>query len=199
MSSLPNIDQSASGTECTNRRDSTPNMPPSSFHEHHTASESRLTRPATRYISHQPSEISETTMLGGFYDGGMFDDASSVTLQDEFPWHEVGINKYTQQIPSTVVPALLQGVSDLSASRSSLDGAHGKSREVNEDSSHSGDVPRLSTAQKGKWKAQKDDPVMRGSHRVRSPSPFYNFHHVSLFPSCLRLVGLVRTRIAVVC
>lgn len=124
-------------------------------------------------------------MLGGFFDSGKFDNASSVTLQDEFPWHEVGVNKYTQRIPSTIVPALLQGVTDLSPSRSSLDGGEGESREADEDLSVSGDVlPRYSAVQKGKWKARKDDDVMHGSRRIRSPSPQFHLdsiHNVSFF------------------
>ncbi|KAG8220652.1 hypothetical protein J3R82DRAFT_2920 [Butyriboletus roseoflavus] len=185
MSSLPNIDLSGSGAECANRHDSNSNMPPPSFGEHDTASQFRLTSgqnheltgPATGSTSHQLSENSERTMLGGFYDGVMFDNTSSVTLQDEFPWHEVGVNKCMQKIPSTIVPALLQGVSDVSPSRSSLDGVDGESCEVKEDSSDSGDLPRYSAAQKRKWIARKDDNVVHGSHWVGSPRPFDSFYN----------------------
>lgn len=129
-------------------------------------------------------------MLGGFYDGGKFDDTSYVTLQDEFPWHEVGVNKYTQRIPATIVPALLQSVTDVSPSRSSLDREEDEFHEVDEDSSVSGDVvPRYSVAQKGKWKARKDDHVSR---RLRSPSLQFHFDsvsNVSLFMSLVDGAG----------
>ena len=168
----------------------------SSIHEHDTASEFRstpdrnyaLTWPATRSTSHQLSEASETTMLGGFYGGSMFDNTSSITLQDEFPWHEVGVNKSTQNIPSAIVPALLQGIGHVSPSRSSLDGEEGGSREVDEDSSDSGGVPRYSAAQKGKWKAQTGGDVMQGSRWVRSLSPqfhFDNIYNVNFFVSSI--------------
>jgi hypothetical protein len=187
MSSPPNTGQSPSRVKHRNRHDCDSNTPESSsIHEHDTASEFRstpdrnyaLTWPATRSTSHQPSEASETTMLGGFYDGGMFDNASSITLQDEFPWHEVGVNKYTQKIPSTIVPALLQGISNVSPSRFSLDGEEGGSREVDEDSSDSGDVPRYSAAQKGKWNARTGGDVIQGSRWVRSPSPQFRFDNI---------------------
>ena len=183
MSSLPN-----SRVKHSDRHDSNSNtQESSSIHEHNTASEFRstpdrnyaLTWPATRSTSHQPSEASGTTMLGGFHDGGMFDNASSTTLQDEFPWHEVRVNKYMQKIPSTIVPALLQGITNLSPSRSSLDREEeGGSREVDEESSGSGAGPRYSAAQKGKWKARTDGDIMHGSRRVRSPSPRSHFDRV---------------------
>lgn len=186
------MDHSAKRGGYRNRHNSNSNTPLSSIHEHEPSSEFSftpgndyaLTWPATRSTSHQPSEVSETTMLGGFYDSGKLDNASSVTLHDEFPWHEVGVNKYTERIPSTIVPALLQGVHDISPSRSSLDG-EGESREVDEDSSVSGDVlPRYSAVQKGKWKARKDDSVVHGSRWSRSPSPQFHLdsiHNVSFF------------------
>ncbi|KAI9461150.1 hypothetical protein HD554DRAFT_2316687 [Boletus coccyginus] len=176
MSFLPNIRPSSRDTPES-----------STAHEHDTASESRptpdrnhaLTWPATRSTSHQPSEVSGSTMLGGFYDGDKFDNASSVTLQGEFPWHEVGVNKCTQRIPSTIVPALLQEVSNVSPSRSSLCREEGGSYEVDEDPSDSEDVvSRYSAAQKGKWKAQTDGDVMHGSHLARSPSPQFHFENI---------------------
>lgn len=207
MSFLPNIGQSTSRAQHTNCHDpSSRNTPESSTaHEHDTALESRptpdrnyaLTWPATRSASHQPSEVSGSTMLGRFYDGGKFDNASSVTLQDEFPWHEVGVNKCTQRIPSTIVPALLQGVSNVSPSRPSLCREEGGPSEVDEDLKDLEDVvPRYSAAQKGKWKDQAGGDItgMHGSRSARSPSPQFHFestHNVSFFSLDFHLVGLI--------
>lgn len=193
MSSLPSNSQSASKAKYTSRHDSSSNAPPPSVHQHDTTFGSwfaldqndALMWPSTRSTSHQTSESSETTMLGGFYDGGTFDNASSVTLQDEFPWHEVEVNKYTQRIPSTIVPALLQGVSDVSpSSRSSPDRAEGESREVDEESDSGDALPRYSTTQKGKWKARTEDDIGHGNRWARIESPRFHFqgiHNVGFF------------------
>lgn len=115
-------------------------------------------------------------MLGGLHDGGVFDNASSVTLQDEFPWHEVGVDKSTHRIPSTIVPALLQGISNVPpASDSEEDG----SCKVDNDSSDSEEVmPRYSTAQKGKWKAQMDSHAIDHGGWIRSPTPDFHLHNI---------------------
>lgn len=194
MSSLPDTGQSTNGAKGTDGHDSTLDASSSNIPKHETASETRSTPdrttaktwPATRSTSHQPSEGSDTTQLGGFYDGGVFDNASSVTLQDEFPWHEVGVSKSTQRIPSTIVPALLQGISSVSPTRSSFDGECG-SRELDENPSDLGDVvPGYSAVQKGKWKVQTSGDVMDGGGWLRSPSPQFHFesiHNVSVVVS----------------
>lgn len=193
--SSPNIDQPASKAKDTSRHDSNSDAPPSGtvpghwddtifdprlfLNEEHT-----LTWPTTRSTSHQPSESSQTTMLCRSYDGGTFDNASSVTLQDEFPWHEVEVNKSTQRIPPTIVPALLQGVSDVSpSSRSILDNAESELREVDEDSDLGDALPRYSALRKGKWKALSEDEIVHDS----SLSPPFHFQRIDVvsFPCFL--------------
>lgn len=192
MSSHPRVGQSSSRTSCDHSRSSTPLL---SIDEYSTAFKSWLsfdqdqnhaeTRPTTTPTSHQPSDGSETTGLGRCYDSGTFDAAPSVTLRDTFLWHGVGVNKSTQRLPSTIVPALLQGVSDVSpSSRSTSDRAQGELREVDENN-NPGDVsPRYSAAQKGKWKARTDNEIVHDTHCVRSESPEFHFppmHNVSFF------------------
>ncbi|KAF8124051.1 hypothetical protein EV363DRAFT_1227624 [Boletus edulis] len=185
MSSLPNIDQPASKAEHVNRHDANLNTASQSVHKRDMTSESRstpdrippLTPPATRFASYQPSEGSESTKLCTLPDDRAYDDASSVTFQDEFPWHQVGLNRCSQKIPSMIVPALLQGFRNVSPSRSPLDELEDIFREADEYSSNPGDgVPRYSATQKGKWKAQTDGEVMQSSRGVvRPPSPQFQF------------------------
>ncbi|KAG6373248.1 hypothetical protein JVT61DRAFT_6874 [Boletus reticuloceps] len=170
MSSLPNIDQPASKAEHINRHDANLNTASQSVHERDTTSE----------FSH-PKD-SESTKLCTFLDDRAYDDASSVTFQDEFLWHQVGVNKYSQKIPSMIVPALLQGFRNVSPSRSPLDEFELEDifREADEDSSNPGDgVPRYSATQKGKWKAQADGDVMQSSSGVvKPPSPQFQFRSI---------------------
>ena len=173
MSSPPDIVLSTSDANATRRHKSHSHTPPPSIHELESAFESWIAWPATRCSSLQPTEDSETTIPDAYHDGSALDNTSSVTLHDKFPWHEVGVNEYTEKIPSTIVPALLQGVSDISPPRSLLDSAGDAAldglREVDENSDLD-DLPRYSAAQKGKWRARAEDDVGDGNDRVGTES-----------------------------
>lgn len=177
MSFFPSISPPADAEDFVDIIDSFMNLPSPNVHEHETVAEPKstpdpflaLTLPATGGIFIQPSDWSETTVQGAFYDRGTVYNASSFTFEDKFPRPGGGVNSNIQKIPDTINPALLQGPGDVSLpSKREEDG----SRPVDEDSSDSGgDFSRYSAAEKGKWKVQTDGDVMRGEDLVGPPGP----------------------------
>ncbi|KAG9310438.1 hypothetical protein JVU11DRAFT_9578 [Chiua virens] len=115
---------------------------------------------ATRDAPHQPSESSETIMLGNFYDGGTSD--YSFTLEDLPSYHDVGDNKSTQKFPFMVVPGFLEGHTDVPSYPPPSDCKEEESRQM-----LYSDMPAL---QNGTEKSSANDDFFLRSRAIRIPS-----------------------------